>query len=66
MSPIADVKAHDKEIIGLELVPVAEDPERTRVVLFSAGGWHARHQHKGAECMHACMSGSLSPIGDDE
>lgn len=38
LGPISDIKAHDKEVVGLCLVPVGEDPERTRVLLYSAGG----------------------------
>ncbi|KAG2438819.1 hypothetical protein HXX76_005360 [Chlamydomonas incerta] len=42
IGPRADVKAHDKELLpgSLVVVPVAEDPENTRCLLFSAGGDH--------------------------
>ncbi|KAG2453326.1 hypothetical protein HYH02_001550 [Chlamydomonas schloesseri] len=42
VGPRADVKAHDKELLpgSLVVVPVAEDPENTRCLLFSAGGDH--------------------------
>ena len=42
LGPRADVKAHDKELLpgSLVVVPVSEDPENSRCLLFSAGGDH--------------------------
>lgn len=41
LGPRANAKAHDRELLpgSLAVVPVAEDPEDTRCLVFSAGGW---------------------------
>ena len=35
--PQADVKAHDKEVVGLVLACSQEDPEQPRLTLYTAG-----------------------------
>ena len=33
----ADAKAHDKEVVGMALVCVGEDPEQVKRTLYTAG-----------------------------